>query len=660
MARPLRYHPASMEHPPNQTVEGTTGKRFGPGWFLLLAALLFWHGWLTLSLFGPVDCWQHLLSDVPILSGRHPLHLYHGYLGAQSLIQRGTSCCYDPSFQAAYPKTPVFDSGSRPAELFLLLAGGTYQPAAYKIGLALCCFLAPLLLTAAARGAGLSPGAACLATALGVLLWWGKPCREALAAGDVDLLLAALAALAHFGLLLCFDRTPGLVPWLGILATGYLAWFAHPFLSVILLPLALVYYLSVGHRHGLFWHVALFLAVGGALAGNASWLHDWLHYWWIRSPLQPGPDLLPHRTFQTLWAAPLWGDPPDRVLALFLLLAGLIGVILLNRARQRAAARLLGLGAVGFVGLALVGISWEPMSRLGTAHLLTPALLFATVPAAHAVVRTLVGIGRGTGPWGRACPGGRKLSAPFRPGGEPSQTVVPANRYTRAEPLDLGPDPEKEAVLEAIRTHTSPQARILWEDRPGQGRMTYWTALLPLLSADGSGHPRSFLGGLDPAATIEHAYASFNDGVLAGYPISGPRWGDQELQDFCRRYNVGWVVCWSRPALDRFHAWKTGAVPVTELHDGDSGCLFAIHRPHSFALKGQATWLHADWTHVALADVVPEDGQVVLSLHYLEGLRASPSRVVVEREENLDDPIPFVRLRLADPATRVTLTWTKR
>src|SRR6516165_8703456 len=120
-----------------------------PIWYLVGLVLIIWQGWMTLTLFGPDHPWDRLLDDQPIISGRHPLHLYHGTLGARSLLERGTLCCYDPGFQAGYPKTPVFDSGSRPAELFLLLAGGNYRPAAYKIGVAILCLLAPLIVALA-------------------------------------------------------------------------------------------------------------------------------------------------------------------------------------------------------------------------------------------------------------------------------------------------------------------------------------------------------------------------------------------------------------------------------------------------------------------------------------------------------------------------------
>src|SRR5947209_5441045 len=141
-----RYHrPAMEDHARGREGVAPSGSVSGRVWQVVLLGLVAWQGWITLSLFGPDRPWDNLLDDRPILSGRHPLHLYHGYLGARSLYDRGTLCCFDPSFQAGYPKTPVFDSGSRPAELFLSLTGATYRPAAYKVGLALCCLLVPLL-----------------------------------------------------------------------------------------------------------------------------------------------------------------------------------------------------------------------------------------------------------------------------------------------------------------------------------------------------------------------------------------------------------------------------------------------------------------------------------------------------------------------------------
>src|SRR5262245_25453419 len=102
-------------------------------WLILFSGAWVWHGWLTLNLFCVQNSYRALWNDWPIICGKHPLHLYHGYVGAKSLLESGSICCYDPNFEAGYPKTPVFDSGSRPGELFLAFSGGDFRPDYYKI-----------------------------------------------------------------------------------------------------------------------------------------------------------------------------------------------------------------------------------------------------------------------------------------------------------------------------------------------------------------------------------------------------------------------------------------------------------------------------------------------------------------------------------------------
>ena len=48
---------------------------------------------------------------------------------------------------------------------------------------------------------------------------------------------------------------------------------------------------------------------------------------------------------------------------------------------------------------------------------------------------------------------------------------------------------------------------------------------------------------------------------------------------------------------------------------------------------------------------------VVLSLHHQAGVRVSPGVVVVERDTDPYDPIPFLRLRMPGNMSRIVLTW---
>jgi hypothetical protein len=309
--------------------------------------------------------------------------------------------------------------------------------------------------------------------------------------------------------------------------------------------------------------------------------------------------------------------------------------------------------------LAVAGVASESLGRFGTPRLLVPALWFAALPAAHAFVQGWHWLVHKTGGLWRGAVLAAGLLALAGWGAE--KTVCAwAVRCAGTVPLAIGLTAENQAVIEAILTHTTPEARILWEDFSGQETFSHWTALLALLT------DRAYLGGLDPDACIEHTYASLVEQNLAGRPLAA--WSDADLEEFCRRYQIGWVVCRSSAAIARFRAWPDATLmwdglairPTTSIAGDGFACLYRL-RPCSLALKGQARLLHADWRHITLADVVPEDGQVVLSLHYQAGLRVSPSRrVQIEKEPDAHDPIPFIRLCLPGPVARLTLTWQEK
>jgi hypothetical protein len=647
-----------MESPSPRPVRGLSPLAGNhPLWLLALLLLLGWHVWRTLGLFGP----EHLLDDQPLLSGRHPLHLYHGYLGARSLRERGSPSCYDPAFHAGYPKTPVFDGGSRPAEVALYLAGAVNHPAPYKVLAALIWGFAPAFFWLAARSAGLVRADAVLAVLLGLLLWWGGPCRQLLDAGDLDLLLAATLVLVQTGLLLRYHQQPGPGSLLGICVTSMVGWFVYPLLMALLYPLFLVYYLTVGARHPLTWHVALSGGLLAALAVNGFWLFDWVLYWWIRLPPELEVGLRPGWSLRAVWNAELWGGAADRVLAALLLSAGAVGVYLYNGVGRRAAARLFGLGAGGFLTLAALGLIWDPLGRLGATQLLAPALLFAIVPAAHALATTLRIAGRlglGLPAAALALAGAGAVVWLLSP-----TTLTQPETMLQTKPLPTGLGSKHAQVIEMLRCRTTPTARILWEDRRGGRRDSRWTALLPLLTE------RAYIGGLDPEAGIEHAASGLTDQALAGKPLDG--WSDEQLSAYCDLYNVGWVMCWTRRTIQRFQEWeRSGAVESLEtLEDPDgagAGRLFVVRRRHSFARVGAVGAMNADARRIVLSDVTPENGVVVLSLHHQAGMRVTPGRVRLEAPEAVVvgydsiDSIGFVRLRLDEYTPRITLTWERR
>ena len=632
----------TAETPPTVLVNSTL-------WLLLLPALLAGQAWATFGLFG--HSWDDLRDDRPILSGRHPLHLYHGHLGARTLLERGSVSCFDPAFQAGYPKTPVFDPGSRPAEMVLALVGGDFRPSAYKIALAVFCTIVPMVVFFAARMLGLQRGPAVVATLLAQCVWWGRPGREALEVGDIDLLLAGLALLAQLGFLVRYHRRPGVFALLGVVLSGLIAWLAHPLLSGLLLPLVMLFYFSVSARHRLAWHLPLFAGLLVALGANAFWLFDWVSYWWILVPAGPDGTLPPARAIWAFWELPVWGEGSERVFTALLVVSALIGVGVLHR-RRRQGAVLLGPAVLGLLALAVFGACREPFARMGAANLLTPALLYATVPAGAAIVWGM-GLLRRVG--GVAAP----ILVALVSLGAAYFTAPNSDRPWIPSPLTIGLGDERTSLVADLEAKSDETARILWEDRQEPRRLPRWAALLPHLTG------RAFVGGLDPEEAIEHATTGLREDRLAGRPLG--EWTDTDLAAYCRRYNVGWIVCRSEASLLRFRLWKA-AKPAEELPsvEGVSRWLIPIERERSFALKGAVTWKSADSQGILLADLVPQAvpgesaGQVVLSLHYQSGMRVRPSRIRLEKAVDPQDTIPFVRLRTDEPVGRVFITWDGR
>jgi hypothetical protein len=411
-------------------------------------------------------------------------------------------------------------------------------------------------------------------------------------------------------------------------------------------PLLLVYYLSAGPRHRLGWHFAFFGMLLAAPGLNTFWLVPWMQSWWLRLPVSADGAALAHRTFQTFWDAACWGQSVDRALSATIFVAGTAGVVILNRTARRPAARLLGFGAGGLLLLTIAGMAWISIGRFGTSHLLLPALWFAVPAAAFGLGQLCHALTRFVGRWNGAIIVTASVISLFMMIGYPANGTG-AERLIHARPLSIGLNADRLRIVETLRTVTTPDARILWEERLAPREASRWTALLPRFCQ------RAFIGGLGPDLCIEHGYAAMVGARLAQKNIT--EWSDAELEAYCRRYNVGWMVCWSAAANTRLKAWR-GATPIAELTDNGTGTLFRLPAS-SFVLKGKAEWLHASSRHITLANVVPDDGHVVVSLHYQNGLQVSPPRVQLERQPDAHDPIPFVRLRVPAPVSHLTLTW---
>ncbi|MCE9568167.1 MAG: hypothetical protein K8U57_39710 [Planctomycetes bacterium] len=624
-----------------------TGFRDRPAWMLAVVALVLAQIGLVLALFSPNRGWSAVTDDRPILSGRHPLHLYHGALGAASFYARGTTTCYDPRFQAGFPKTPVFDGASRPAELFLVLGGGTYRPAAYKLGVFAVLLAIPFAFVLAARGAGLTAGASMLAGIGGMMLMWSRPGRHMIEAGQIDSLAAGLAALVFVPWLARFARTLGIDAWLVLAGTALAGWFFNPFVWMGLTPIVFVYYLIFAPRHGLAFHLSLAGVTFVGITPNVWWMVDWVKFWWLRQPLVGDHLMVPE--WQAILGSAcdypvLFGCVPGWPA---LVLGGLIGGVLVWRSGHRSAAVLSLLSAVLAVTVARVSGVWPGLPHDISNRLIVLAAAFLVLPAASVLWLVLERCQVANVALGILLTG--LLVVGWADG---HRRPLTHGLGIAADPMVVGFTVEQRDLITVLKQHTTNDARILWDETTDQRAGWNWSALLPMAT------DRAFLGGLDPDAGMEHSYCGMCDRQLTGRCLSD--WGNKELTAFCRWYNVGWVVARSPAVIERWANFPHARVVVTLSEGGRPVVLYALSRTPTFVLAGTATWQSADSRRVVLTNVVPNaEGQVFLSLHMIDGLRAFPSYVQVEemKDPTGRDPIGLVRLRVPGPTPRLTLMW---
>ena len=256
-------------------------------------------------------------------------------------------------------------------------------------------------------------------------------------------------------------------------------------------------------------------------------------------------------------------------------------------------------------------------------------------------------------------------------------------------PMVVGIRPEMRQMVEWLRGNTDLSARVLFEDQlrlleHTDAESVHWTPLLPdLLGADS----RMFIGGLYQTAFIRHhKMAAFGDFQLGDRPID--EWSAGELDDYCRAYNVGWVVCWSplsRFWFDRYprakrvatlprystpglppsnndHEWSAMVkragrdVALRYMLEGSTTyAVYRVDRPRSYFLRGKGRIVDVGPDRVELEGLEPEGGAVVVSLHWIDTWQADLP-MPLRPQPMPPDPVDFVRIDLPGPVDRLVLT----
>ena len=199
-------------------------------------------------------------------------------------------------------------------------------------------------------------------------------------------------------------------------------------------------------------------------------------------------------------------------------------------------------------------------------------------------------------------------------------------------------------LLDWLEHNTSREGRILIEDSESDTGHQFYGAHFPALFPEYV--KREFLCGPRPLYPIKHSYASFTSGVLFERNITD--YTLEELKEMFDLYNVQWIVAWSQESLDFFNRYPGYLVSVTKI---DHFTVYQVQRTPSFFLKGEGR-VQSDYNRLELSQITPQGSEIVLSYHWMQGLKTEPPRTL-ERVFLGGDPIGFIRI--LDPPNKLVI-----
>jgi hypothetical protein len=607
---------------------------------------------LTTVYFKPAD----LVSNTPIYTDDYSMHYAKCISTKKFLLDFRKTWAYEPFFLAGYPRGVFVNADNKAWELFyFVLSPLIGEGRAFKLYVVLFLLFYPLCLYGAARNFNISREAAIMAALLGVVFFQVSLPKDLVQWGMVSYVMVCYCSIYVFSLFFgLYDR----FSWTRYAATalaGSLLLLMHilSFMHLVI-PLVVLYLCSIKKLTRL-QHVAVVCLPLIMLGLNSSWLlpiFQLLHYktdrpenYEFAMQIKNTLELFSVYLDQKRTAAHTLPIFNNTLIDVLLMLFGLSTLYRWYRAKRAALWLPFGAGVAGTLLLAFFG-SQTPFFAQFQPQRFTIALnLLLILPAAIGFLHALRCLFAGRRPALKLFIGVVLFALLYQPFVRPFLLVYkyPFYRLSCTFPTELLD------LLSLLEKHTTMEGRILIEDSEAtieDPAHAYYgghlTALFPEYLQ------REYLAAPRPLFPIKHSFASFTRGELFERDVN--TFSLEALQRLFDLHNVGWVVSWYPPSIavfDRFPEYLTRVGIVDETF-----VVYAVNRTPSFFLKGNGT-VSADYNMLTLSGVIAEEGEIIISYHWLEALRVDPPQSL-EPVFIGDGPIGFIKV--VNPSDSFTIT----
>jgi len=191
-------------------------------------------------------------------------------------------------------------------------------------------------------------------------------------------------------------------------------------------------------------------------------------------------------------------------------------------------------------------------------------------------------------------------------------------------------------LISWIKNNTTNEGRILIENSDFESEHQYYGTHLPFLLPMWT--DREYIGIYSYYAASKDSFTTYNTGFLFRKPIGD--YPPEELRAYLDLYNIKWIVYWSEASKKVFDSGQKGYTHLTRI---DKFHISRVERDPTFFIKGSGS-ARARQNEIHLKDVQSEDGEIIISYHWMKYLKTEPP-LRLEKAYLLDDPIGFIKIK---------------
>ncbi|MBN1357020.1 hypothetical protein JXA40_12230 [bacterium] len=569
---------------------------------------------------------EHVWYSDPVLTYDYSLH-FQQINATTAFLGDARWHGYDPYFMGGYLKANLFNVDSKGWALFVFaLESLLGRGCAFNLFIPVSLLIIPLMGYAACRVTGFARAASLTGALFYVSVFWSAEPLTMVHWGLLSFVIASSAAVPVGLSILCFDPDKHRFRWIwtGLGTAG--AFLIHALTPLLLLPgvIGLLWMPVIRNRK--FW-IFILGVLALVIAVNLGWLAPFIRN---LDQLTSSAHIFTLQNTDPRFLVKYFSSP-EHVWLVAAYVMGVAGVLVLmterniGRAAALAAGPLLFLGLAGFGSFAQVTARLQPVRFMVAAH-------WAVLPIAGYGIKWIFTFAGNASRRNLSVFLAVLLLLPAIPSIFTTHPDVPPGGRLLSSTMP----PVLKQLENWIRSRTDDSARILMED---SGTLSghryfgiYYPGLVPLRTG------RQLIGGPWPYMFIKSHIVDYHEGVLLGRPIE--RYLPEEFEAIANAYNLGWVICWSDRSRLFFDDLPSGIVREEVLGDFVT---YRLARSHSYILNGSGK-VRADFNRLAVDQAQSEDGEYLLSYHYVPGLKALPMGFI--KPELLPGlPLPFIRVR---------------